>query len=330
MKKSLYIYQNGELKRKDDSLQFINDKGQKTYIPVKGISEIYMFGQYTINSSLVDFLSKNDIVIHFFNYYDYYSSSLVPKKSRVSGKLLVKQCENYQQFQKRMNLAKKFVYAAGKNIYRNLRYYNGRGKDLSREMTEIESLVNRISSADSINSLLGFEGNINKVYYSAWSKIVNQEIDFHKRVKRPPDNMINSMISYLNSLVYTTTLSEIYKTQLDPTISFLHEPGTSRFSLSLDIAEIFKPLIADRLIFSLLNKNQIQKKHFTKELEYLHLEEKGSKIVLQEYDAYLNRTIKHKVLNKKVSYKYLIRLECYKLIKHLLEEKEYDPFIMWW
>ena len=138
------------------------------------------------------------------------------------------------------------------------------------------------------------------------------------------------MISYLNSLVYTTTLSEIYKTQLDPTISFLHEPGTSRFSLSLDIAEIFKPLIADRLIFSLLNKNQIQKKHFTKELEYLHLEEKGSKIVLQEYDAYLNRTIKHKVLNKKVSYKYLIRLECYKLIKHLLEEKEYDPFIMWW
>ena len=101
-------------------------------------------------------------------------------------------------------------------------------------------------------------------------------------------------------------------------------------SLSLDIAEIFKPLIADRLIFSLLNKNQIQEKHFTKNLNYLHMEEMGSKIILSEYDKSLKRTINHKDLNKSVSYRYLIRLECYKLIKHLLGEKEYEPFIMWW
>ena len=330
MEKSLYIYQNGELKRKDNSLQFINVEGKKTYIPVHSISDIYMFGQYTINSSLVDFLSQNDIIVHFFNYYDYYSSSLVPKKSRVSGKLLIKQCEHYQESEKRLELAKKFVFGAGKNIYRNLRYYNGRGKDLSREMLEIESLINSIERSSSINSLMGIEGNIHKIYYGAWNIIINQEIDFKKRVKRPPDNMINTLISYLNSLVYTTVLSEIYKTQLDPTISYLHEPGTSRFSLSLDIAEIFKPLIADRLIFSLLNKNQIQEKHFTKEIEYLHMEESGSKIILAEYDAYLSRTIEHKSLGKKVSYRYLMRLECYKLIKHLLEEKEYEPFMMWW
>ena len=104
----------------------------------------------------------------------------------------------------------------------------------------------------------------------------------------------------------------------------------SRFSLSLDIAEIFKPLISDRLIFSLLNKKQIKEEHFSKGLDYLHLSEKGSKIILSEYDKRLKQTISHKELGREVSYRYLIRLECYKLIKHLYDEKKYDSFVMWW
>lgn len=70
----------------------------------------------------------------------------------------------------------------------------------------------------------------------------------------PPDNMINSLISFVNTLIYTKVLSEIYHTQLNPTISYLHEPGVRRFSLSLDIAEVFKPLIGDRLIFTVKSK----------------------------------------------------------------------------
>lgn len=136
--------------------------------------------------------------------------------------------------------------------------------------------------------------------------------------------------NYRNNDILLFCLSEIYKTQLDPTISFLHEPGLSRYSLSLDIAEVFKPIIADRLIFSLLNRNQIQDKHFTQGLEYLHLYENGSKIILSEYDKRLKQTINHKESNKEVSYRYLIRLECYKLIKHFYGEKEYNPFVIWW
>lgn len=330
MNKSVYIYQNGELKRKDNTLEFINAEGEKVFLPVKTISEVYLFGENTINSKLVSFLSQEGIMLHFFNYYDFYTASLVPKKIKISGDLLIKQCNHYADSTKRLDIAKKFVEGAAKNIFRNMRYYNGRGKDLGIYMNDIEHLIYKISDTDSIHGLMGIEGNIRKTYYKSWNIIIDQNINFETRVKRPPDNMINTMISFVNSLVYTTTLSEIYKTQLDPTISFLHEPGTSRFSLSLDIAEIVKPLIADRLIFSLLNKNQIQEKHFTSKLNFLHLEEKGSKIILSEYDKYLKRTIHHKELGRDVSYRYLIRLECYKLIKHLLGEKEYQPFIMWW
>ena len=330
MKNSLYIYQNGELKRKDNTLQFINSEGEKRDIPIKSISEIYCFGENTINTKLINFLSQNQVILHFFNYYDFYSSSLIPRKSKVSGRLLVHQVEHYSYEDKRLKLAKQFVRSAGQNIYRNMRYYNGRGKNLAVEMSEVSDLIGKIEQCTSVAQLMGIEGNIHKTYYGAWSIIIDQEINFEKRVKRPLDNMINTLISYVNTLVYTTVLGEIYKTQLDPTISYLHEPGTSRFSLSLDISEIFKPLIADRLIFSILNRNQIQEKHFTKGLEYLHMDEKGSKLILAEYDKRLRQTIQHKELGRAVSYRYLIRLECYKLMKHLLGEKEYDSFVMWW
>lgn len=197
-------------------------------------------------------------------------------------------------------------------------------------MTEIQSLVNRLDFGNSINEIMGVEGNIRKKYYSTWNDIIKQDIDFQKRVKRPPDNMINSLISFINSLVYTTVLSEIYKTQLNPTISYLHEPGTKRFSLCLDIAEIFKPLIGDRMIFSMLNKNQITEDDFEKESNFLYLKEAGKKKILMEYDKRLNQTISHKELGRDVSYRYLIRLECYKLIKDIIGEKEYNGFKIWW
>ncbi|MDL0298323.1 CRISPR-associated endonuclease Cas1, partial [Clostridioides difficile] len=75
----------------------------------------------------------------------------------------------------------------------------------------------------------------------------------------PPKDPVNALMSFGNSIMYTNVLSEIYKTQLDPTISFLHEPSTKRFSLSLDIAEIFKPIIIDTIIFSLINNKRINK-----------------------------------------------------------------------
>ena len=182
----------------------------------------------------------------------------------------------------------------------------------------------------SVQEIMGIEGNIRKRYYSAWSIIINQEIEFDKRVMHPPDNMINSLISFVNSLIYTRTLSEIYHTQLNPTISYLHEPGVRRYSFCLDISEVFKPLIGDRLIFSLLNRKQITENSFTKELNYLHLKKEASQLIVSEFENRMKQTIMHRELGRQVSYQYLIRLEVYKLIKHLIGEKEYEGFRIWW
>lgn len=189
----------------------------------------------------------------------------------LAGSLLVKQVAFYTDADKRLALAQKFIMAAAANIYRNLRYYNGRGKNVESFMQEIDYLRNGLSKTTGVEELMGIEGNIRKVYYDAWNVIIDQEINFEKRVMHPPDNMINSLISFVNALIYAKTLSEVYHTQLNPTISYLHEPGTRRYSLCLDLSEVFKPLIGDRLIFSLLNRKQITEESFTKELNFLHL-----------------------------------------------------------
>lgn len=320
-----YIFSNGELKRKDNNIYF-NDRALK----IEMTSDIYLFGEVTLNTKCLNFLGQNKKAVHFFNYYGFYTGSFYPKESNVSGKLLVKQVEYFQDREKRVELAREIIKSASDNIFRNLRYYNGRGKDLKNEMEIIKSYQFELDKAQDVNEIMGIEGNIRKIYYSTWSKIINQEIDFEKRVKRPPDNMINTLISFINSLIYTTCLSEIYKTQLNPTISYLHSPGDRRFSLCLDITEIFKPLIVDRMIFSLLNKNMISEDDFAKDSNFYYLKDKGRKKILEEYEKKLNQTITHKELKRDVSYQTLIKLECYKLIKHLLGDKKFDGFKMWW
>jgi len=327
---TFYIINNGDLKRKDNNLIITGANGESKNLKVEVADEIYIFGEVSMNTKVLNFLSQNGIILHVFNYYGFYSGSYYPKESNISGYLLVNQVRHYDSYDKRMIIAKKILNAAAHNIYRNLRYYNGRGVALQDEMNQIQSLTSMIDSGNSIEEIMGIEGNIRKTYYSSWSKIIKQDVEFDKRVKRPPDNMVNSLISFINTLVYTTTLSEIYKTQLNPTISYLHQPGTKRFSLSLDVSEIFKPLIVDRMIFSMLNKNQITENDFDLGSNFLYLREKAKRTVLEEYDKRLENTIFHKELGREVSYRYLIRLECYKLIKHLIGEKEYEAFKMWW
>ena len=125
-------------------------------------------------------------------------------------------------------------------------------------------------------------------------------------------------------------LSEIFKTQLDPKVSYLHEPFERRYSLNLDLSEIFKPLIVDRVIFTLINKEMIKPEHFDQELNFCYLNDSGRKIFIQEFDRKLNSTLKYPKLERKVSYRYMLRLECYKLIKNFLEKKPYDSFKIYW
>lgn len=330
MKKSIYIYNDSTLSRKDNSIRLCLNTGEIKDLPIEQLDEIFYMAQGSINTSILSLLSQHEVTVHFFGWYDNYLGTFLPKKSLLSGRMLIKQAEHYMNEERRVYLAKAFILAATANMYRNLRYYKSRGKDVDQEMKNIQILKESIKNVTSVKELMGKEGNIRKEYYKAWPKIINQDLEFNKRVMNPPDNEINSIISFVNSVIYAKCLSEIYKTQLNPTISYLHEPGERRYSLCLDISEIFKPILGDRIIFRLLNRGQITKDSFDKELNGLHLTQKASKLIMQEIDKTMKITIYHKTLDRDVTYQYLIRLECYKLVKHLLGEKDYVGTELWW
>lgn len=330
MKQSYYLYRSGRIQRKDNTIEVVYKENTKKSIPIERVDDIYVMTEFDFNTSLLNFIGRYGIPIHFFNYYGFYTGTYYPKEQFVSGKLLIKQVESYTNPNKRLEIAKAFIEAASYNINRNLVYYNNRGKNLEPWMKEIGYFRKQIELCKSVEELMGIEGNIRKCYYDSWSTIINQDIEFEKRVKNPPDNAINSLISYVNTIIYTRVLSEIYKTQLNPTISYLHQPSERRFSLCLDVAEIFKPILADRLIFSMLNKKQITENDFEKDLNFLYIKENARKNITIEMDKRLQTVIKHKTLGREVSYEYLIRLELYKLIKYLTEDIKYEGFKIWW
>lgn len=321
IKKNYYISSDGVLKRKENTIYFINKKGKKP-IPINKIYAVYAYGQTTVSSQVLNIFTKYGIPIHFFNHYGYYNGSYYPRETLISGDLTIKQSEYYLKPQKRLELARLFVKGASLNIIKVLSYY--------KIKNNIKETLKELETTKTITDIMNIEGRIHAEYYQYFDKILPENFKMEGRSRQPPKNMINSLISFGNSMMYATVLTELYNTQLNPTISYLHEPLERRYSLSLDLSEIFKPFLVDRLIFYLVNKRIITEKHFNQQLNSCLLNEKGRKKFIIEYNKRLQKTIKHKDLNRKVSYQRLIRLEAYKLKKHLLSEKKYNPFVIWW
>lgn len=335
MKRTYYLFNPGRLSRKDNTLEFtpVNEQGEEgksKYIPIESVDNLYVFGSLDANSAMYNFLGKAHIAVHFFDYYENYTGSFYPKEYLQAGKLRIEQTKSYLSLKRRLYIAQQFLLGGSFNILKNLHYYHHRGKGLSPYIEQIETLQASMSTCTDIPSLMGVEGNIRQSYYQAFDLIIEDFI-MDGRVRNPPKNEVNALISFGNMLCYTLCMNSIYHTQLDPVISFLHEPGYRRYSLALDLAEVFKPMLVDRTIFRVLNKKEIQAKHFDDHLNGCMLNKAGKEIFLRVWEERLNETIRHRNLGRNVSYKHLVKLECYKLVKYILGiEGEYKPFKAWW
>lgn len=316
----------GELKRKDNSLCF-RKNGKNIYIPIENTREIYCLAEITINTKVLDFLSSNGVVLHFFNYYEGYSGTYYPRERYNSGRLLIKQVHAFKE--KRIDIAVNIVKGIAKNIDDTLyHYYRHGSEDIKPTIDWIRNdFLEVIDGLNCINQVLKIEGELWERFYRNFKYILPEDFVLNKRVKRPPDNPINAMISFGNMILYGKTITAIYNTHLDNRISFLHEPTERRFSLSLDISEAFKPIVVFKTIFELVNNNKIKvNKHFEKDLNYCLLNEEGKQIFIKAIENRLESKFEHKRLKRKVTYKTAIKLDCYKLIKDILEDKEFKPF----
>lgn len=324
--KTRYIFSQGKLSKKDNSLYFKNENGQHVHIPIEGTKEIYCMNEVSINTKLLDFLSKYKIIVHFFNYYQGYSGTYYPKENLMSGKLIIEQASLFEK--KRLYIAKQIVIGIAENIMFVLSHYARHGNQPAKDyIIKYRKIAERVSKTRKVNQLLAIEGELWQNFYHTFNSFLREDFIFNTRVKRPPDNPLNAMISFGNTFLYTKTISQIYQTHLDQSISFLHEPGTQRFSLSLDLSEVFKPTIVFRTIFDCVNNRKIQvNKHFDSKYNYCLLNEEGRKRFVFELQKRMDETWLHSKLKRKVSYNTAIKMDGYKLMKTIIEDEPFIPF----
>lgn len=310
-----YITSSGRLEKNGDSLKFSNSEGSDI-IPLQAVSNLIVIGNVTITKAAVSLISKNNKPLFYMSLYGNYISSLLPEDYLISGTVIRKQVTASVNSETRLNIAKAFVLGAARNM-----------SLVSRRagMGRLNLRKKNIEDAGNIESLMGIEGNIRNEYFKLMDGVLPESFKIGKRVRRPPNNMSNSLISFLNSILYAQIASQIFSTHLHPAISFLHEPFERRTSLSLDVAEIFKPLICDRVLLKLIRLKVIKEKDF--EESGVFLTDTGRKKVLKELDDRLNETVYASGLRRYVSYKHLIKLELYKLERHILGDSNYRPYL---
>lgn len=325
-----HIFADGELSRNEGTLRIDTLDGETEYLPVESVDTLYLHGQIDFNTRALGLLNEHGVPVHVFGWKDYYRGSYLPKREQVSGNTVVEQVRAYDDTDRRLRIAHDIIAASIHNMRANIQYYDGRKEDFGSAVDRLEEQKERIKETMDVDELRGIEATARKIYYRCFDRILRDPFELTKREYNPPTNEANALISFLNSMVYTTCVSAIRKTALDPTIGFVHEPGERRFTLSLDIADIFKPILADRVLFRLVNRQQVGIEDFESELEGCLLTEDGRVAVLEAFEETLDRTVEHPRLERNVSYKTLVRTDVYSLKKHILTGEPYRPTERWW
>lgn len=321
MRKSLFIQSHGILSQDDKTLLYTN-KDEKTAIPISQIQDIHAFGKVSLKSGAIGLLAHHGIPIHFYNMFQSHVSSLLPRSGNTNGTVIVAQTKAYLDKEKRASIAQEIVKASRHNMVFLLQNYSDKGDGRIPEIIEDMNQVDVAFTA--IPRIMAAEAQIWKFYYSCFDTICPL-LPFERRSFRPAHNEMNSLISLLNMACYTTTLTQILQTYLHPSISYLHEPLERRYSLSLDLAEHFKPILAHRVIFRLVNRRQITSESFSNE-HGIRLTEPAFKLVLGEFQKQLDTTIQVPRLKRKMSYRGLIKQDVYKLVKFVLNDAPFKAF----
>jgi CRISP-associated protein Cas1 len=317
---NLYLNASGTLSRSDNSLCF-ETASRKIAYPVETTGSIYVFGDADLNTKLLNFCGQKRIPIHFFNYYGNHTGTFLPHAEQVSGMLVIRQVKAFDSKQKRLNICRNLIASAGFNMAFNLRKQN-RSPERS---TAIKAALEKLDAATSVEEILGIEGTIRRTYYDGWQDWMGLESPF-VRDYQPPSNPVNALVSFLNSLLYTTVASEIYRTALYPGISYLHSPQERRISLALDLSEITKPVIVDRMLARLLNTKAVNDADFIKDSNGVLLKEDSRKRMIQEWDQQIKTTVYYRSLKKNCSYRQIIGRDCYQLIRYVLEDEPLNFF----
>lgn len=326
MKKRIYLFQSGTLQRQDNSIVFIDKKENKKYLPINQIEIILVFGHLVFNKDITQLLFAYNVSIIFYTFTGRYLGCYRPNHNQI-GSYIIKQVECLRNEIRKKEFVIEIIKTSISNMSSVLKYYNKKGIELTIEIEKLKE-INETLNIDYLNPLL-LEAKSKQVYYSSFNKIIkNKDFSFVKRTTNPPKDPINAIMSYGYALLYGIIENDIYLSNLNISLPFIHGVSRKSGGLQYDIADVFKPVIIDRLIFRLINKRQLSKLHFTYSLDKVLLNKEGTSIFIQEFETTLQSVVS--LQNSKISYRSIIKREIYKIENAIKNDKKYNGFLMRW
>ncbi|MBK1649034.1 CRISPR-associated endonuclease Cas1 [Rhabdochromatium marinum] len=316
---TLFVARDAILKQRENTLAISCD-GKVKSLPIETIRHLVLLGETRLNSRLLTLCGKYGVRLSVFDYHGYFKGCFEPIDRNPAGAVKLSQARLLLNDKRRLTVAREVVRGAAHNIIANLRYYRYRGTEsLTPIIDKMLRLMDKIGKADSNPTLMGIEGNLHEWYYSGW-KHIHPSLDFTPRVRRPPNNPINCLLSFLNQLTYSVVRHEASKTHLEETFSVLHSPGQGRASLSLDLAEPFKPVLVDMLIFRMARRGTLADNWFDTKDGVCLLTETGRRHVAEQFSLRLEEQLKER------SYREWIYREALAFEREVLEVAEYESF----
>ena len=325
---------------------------RKERIPLIKVDEVVVLGEVTLTASALHLLLERNIEITFLGHFGQFKGCLSPPQSK-NAILRMAQYRAHTDMSKRCELARRFVIGKLSNQRTMLLRYNRRQADLemSQAIEQIATILHQLAalpmgSASSphrlaggdnriagtpLETILGMEGAGSAAYFRCFGKLlVNREQwPFAGRVKRPPTDPINALLSFGYALLTSKVASAVQLVGFDHFVGYLHSSFYGRPALALDLVEEFRPIIVDSVVLTILNKRILTLNDFVVELGAYRLKDERRKVFFTQFEERLNEEVNHPLFGYKVTYRRCLELQTRLLAKTLTGElDEYPPLLI--
>ncbi len=313
-------------------------------IPLLKISQVVVLGDSTVTTPALLALLDQNADVCFCNFWGKFQGRLAPQ---VSKNVFVRtaQFRCHEEYRRRVALAARFVRGKLHN-QRTLLLRSNRGLNdpeienwaatIRSMIDEVDRLIieedgppnpSRPQEKSALGILQGMEGAAASAFFSGFGRLLKQEMGFGKRIRRPPTDPVNSLLSFGYVLLMNNVLSAVGIVGFDPYVGFLHSEGYGKPALALDLMEEMRTPVVDSVVLTVVNKQILRPEHFENQFGACQLTTQGRKLFLQQFEARLNTEIQHPEFGYKASYRRCLELQARLLAKYLTGEVPvYRPF----
>jgi CRISPR-associated protein Cas1 len=323
----LYVTTQGATVGKNgERLSVRRPGGDDARVRLIDVSHVALFGNVQVTAQALRGLAERGLPLLHFTYGGWLTAVTTGPGGR-NVLLRLAQHRSATDDDASLALAKAFVSGKIRN-QRTLLRRNHRElpPKALKELTRLVTAAHRVGSR---GRLLGIEGAAARIYFSLFAGMLrsNHGFDFRSRARRPAPDPVNALLSFLYSLLAKDCTAACLAVGLDPYVGFFHQTHYGRPSLALDLAEEFRPLIADSVVLTLVNNDMLRPSHFVRRGPACSLSDQGRRIVIEAYEARMQTMIRHPLFGYSVSYRRILEVQARLLSRVVAGElKAYRPF----